>query len=98
MRFRPFMAFAALPLALGSIAEARPNTTTMSCGEAAATVARAGAIVLTTGDHSYERFVAATTFCLGGETTAPGIAPTLDSERCQVGYICRERPNLGNNK
>ena len=49
-----------------SLAEARPNTTSMSCGEAAATVARAGAIVLTTGEHTYERFVAASTFCLAG--------------------------------
>jgi hypothetical protein len=72
-----------------SVAEARPNTTTMSCGEAAATVARAGAIVLTTGEHTYERFVAASTFCLGGEIAEPGIAPAADSERCQVGYICR---------
>lgn len=79
-------------LATTSIAEARPNTAAMSCGEAAATVARAGAIVLTTGEHTYDRFVAASTFCLGGETTEPGIAPTLDSERCQVGYICRGAP------
>jgi hypothetical protein len=75
--------------AMTSLAEARPNTTTMSCGEAAATVARAGAIVLTTGEHTYERFVAASTFCLGGEIAESGIAPTADSERCQVGYICR---------
>ena len=85
-----------LLLAATSFAGARPNTTTMSCGEAAATVARAGAIVLTTGEHTYDRFVAATTFCLGGETTEPGIAPTLDSERCQVGYVCREPPDMNN--
>ena len=81
----PFIAL----LAMASIAEARPNTTAMSCGEAAATVARAGAIVLTTGEHTYERFVAASTFCLGGEIAESGIAPTADSKRCQVGYICR---------
>ena len=82
-------------LASNSGVDARPNTTTMSCGQAAATVARAGAIVLTTGDHTYERFVAASTFCLGGEIVEPGIAPTADSERCQVGYICRpvDTPN-----
>jgi hypothetical protein len=61
----------------------------MSCGEAAATVARAGAIVLTTGEHTYERFVAANTFCLGGERVEDGVAPTADSEQCKVGYICR---------
>jgi hypothetical protein len=72
--------------------EARPNTTQMSCGQAAATVARAGAIVLTTGDHTYERFVATNAFCLPGEIVEPGVAPTLDSPACQVGYVCRNRP------
>ena len=94
---RPACTAFILIFAATSIAEARPNTTTMSCGEAAATVARAGAIVLTTGDHTYDRFVAASTFCLGGEVTEPGIAPTVDSERCQVGYICRERPDINDN-
>ena len=96
MRRLPPLVLVAL-LATTSIAEARPNTTAMSCGEAAATVARAGAIVLTTGDHTYERFVAASTFCLRGETTEPGIAPTRDSERCQVGYTCREIDNSTDN-
>jgi hypothetical protein len=73
-----------------SVAEARPNTTTMSCGQAAATVARAGAIVLTTGEFTYERYVATGAFCLPGETTEPGVAPTADSRFCQVGYVCRQ--------
>jgi hypothetical protein len=66
----------------------------MSCGQAAATVARAGAIVLSTGEHTYERFVATNAFCLPGEITEAGIAPTLDSPSCQVGYICRTRIRL----
>ena len=88
MHWRACLTLLAL-LPTTSIAAARPNTTAMSCGEAAATVARAGAIVLTTGEHTYERFVSASTFCLGGEIAEPGIAPSADSERCQVGYICR---------
>jgi hypothetical protein len=81
----------AAALASASSAEARPNTTTMSCGQAAATVARAGAIVLSTGDHTYERFVATNAFCLPGEITEAGVAPTLDTPACQVGYVCRTR-------
>ena len=73
------------------LAEARPNTTTMSCAQAAATVARAGAIVLSTGKNTYDRFVATNAFCLPGETTEAGIAPTLDSPYCQIGYTCRQR-------
>lgn len=78
-------------------AEARPNTTAMSCGQAAATVARAGAIVLSTGELTYERFVATSAFCLGGEVVEPGIAPTLDSPACQVGYVCRQSSNNPDN-
>jgi hypothetical protein len=83
-------------LATFSIAGARPNTTTMSCDQAAATVARAGAIVLSTGAHTYERFVASIQFCMRRELTEPGIAPTLDSRRCQVGYVCRRPDWLDN--
>ena len=79
-------------LAQTSGVEARPDTTGMSCGQAAATVARAGAIVLTTGPHTYGRFVATNAFCLPGEIAEPGVAPTLDSPACQVGYVCRNRP------
>ena len=85
------LALSLFTLAFVSTAYARPNTTTMGCGQAAATVARAGAIVLSTGDHTYDRFVATSAFCLPGEVTEPGIAPTLDSPACQVGYVCRER-------
>jgi hypothetical protein len=84
-------------LAATSVATARPNTVTMSCGQAAATVARAGAIVLSTGEFTYERFVATNSFCLPGEITEPGIAPTIDSENCQVGYVCRQRDFFNNN-
>ncbi len=90
MRKLTLITLAAL-LASGSVAEARPNTLTMSCGQAAATVARAGAIVLSTGQFTYDRFVATRAFCLPTETTEPGIAPTIDSPQCQVGYVCRQR-------
>ena len=78
------------------VCEARPSTTTMSCAQAAATVAKAGAIVLTTGDFTYERFVATTTFCLGGEIAERGVAPTTDSPSCSVGYICKREDTNDN--
>lgn len=68
----------------------------MSCDQAVATVARAGAIVLLTGAYTYERFVASIQFCMLRELTEPGIAPTLDSRRCQVGYLCRRPDWLDN--
>jgi hypothetical protein len=78
-------------LATTSIAGARPNTANMSCDEAAATVTRVGDIVLSTGVNTYERFVASIQICLPGETTEPGLAPTLDSRFCKVGYICQRQ-------
>jgi hypothetical protein len=91
MRTLTFIAFAAL-LASASVAEAaRPSTLDMTCAEAAATVARAGAIVLTTGEHTYDRFVATGAYCLPGETTERALAPTIDTPYCQVGYRCEQR-------
>jgi hypothetical protein len=78
-------------LAGTSLCDARPSTTTMSCGQAAATVAKAGAIVLTTGPNTYERFVASNAECLPGEITEAAQAPTADSPSCTVGYVCRQR-------
>ncbi len=83
-------------LAGASTAEARPSTTTMSCAQAAATVAKAGAIVLTTGQFTYERFVATSAFCLPGEITEAGIAPTTDNPQCDLGYTCRQRERVEN--
>jgi hypothetical protein len=74
-----------------SLSEARPSTTTMTCGQAAATVAKAGAIVLTTGPGTYERFVASGAECLPGEFTEAAQAPTTDSPSCTVGYVCKQR-------
>jgi hypothetical protein len=78
-------------LAGTSLCAARPSTTTMSCGQAAATVAKAGAIVLTTGAGTYERFVASNAQCLAGEITETAQAPTTDSSSCTIGYVCKQR-------
>ena len=82
----------AVTLTATSIAAARPNTTTMTCAQAAATVSRAGAITLSTGKNTYERYVASISHCMPRQTTEAGIAPTRDNPRCQVGLLCR-RPD-----
>jgi hypothetical protein len=90
MRRVDFLVLAAL-LASASIAEARPSTASMTCAVAAATVAKAGAIVLSTGAHTYDRFVASNGFCMSEELPTPAQAPTLDNEHCAIGYVCRQR-------
>jgi hypothetical protein len=96
MRKTILSALAAL-LASASVAAARPSTLDMSCGEAAATVARAGAIVLSTGTHTYDRFVAHNGYCLPGQEVRRALAPTIDNPYCTVGYVCQEREPLYRN-
>ena len=74
-----------------SLGQARESTLNMSCRQAATLVASSGAIVLSTGRYTYERFVASTGFCLPGEWGERAWAPTRDG-RCRVGYICRTGP------
>jgi len=81
----------ALLVAGTSVATARPSTLNMTCAEAAATVAAYGAAVLSTGVHTYDRFVAHTGFCLPTEVAKPTTAPTLDTPYCSIGYVCEQR-------
>jgi hypothetical protein len=75
-----------------SVAEAaRLSTVGMSCAQAAATVASAGAIVLSTGQFTYDRFVAHTGSCMHNEVAKPVVAPTVDSPYCSIGYRCEQR-------
>src|SRR5688572_7911596 len=71
-----------------SLAQARPSTLSMSCAQASALVASRGAILLSTGRHTYDRFVAGRRFCSLGEYADPAWAPTA-SGQCRLGYICR---------
>jgi len=71
-------------------AHARPNTLDMSCADANALVAAHGAIVLSTGAHTYDRYVAHQGFCTPQETTAPAWVPTFDSAQCFIGYTCEQ--------
>ncbi|MGU3361321.1 hypothetical protein ACLBWX_13405 [Methylobacterium sp. M6A4_1b] len=76
-------------------AQARPDTRAMTCAEASALVARAGAIVLSTGPVTYARFVRDGGFCPLPETTQPSWEITRDDPKCFVGYTCRDKFNEG---
>ena len=82
---------AALLLASLSAAEARQSTLSMSCGQAVAVVRSQGAVVLSTGRHTYDRFVASARFCMPNEYADTAWAPTRDG-RCQLGYVCKAGP------
>jgi hypothetical protein len=75
-------------LATTAVAQ-RPLTLNMTCAEANGLVAQAGSIVLSTGQYTYDRFVAAPGYCFIGEHAWPGRAPTADARKCRLAYICK---------
>ena len=78
-------------LATGAAAQPRPSILAMSCGQARALVASRGAIVLGTGPHTYDRYVAHTGFCPHDQTTEPAFEPTRDNPQCYIGNRCIAR-------
>src|SRR5688500_7484027 len=84
-------------LIVASAAAGRPSTYAMTCAQAQALVTNTGAIVMSTGQYTYERFVAHRGFCRHGEVTDRVYAPTSDNPQCRVGYQCIWRPNLRDN-
>lgn len=66
----------------------RPQSLDLTCAQARDLVQRAGAVTISTGRHTYERFVADQGFCARMEVTRPGYAPTRDTGNCFVGYRC----------
>jgi hypothetical protein len=73
---------------------ARPNTLAMSCRQAQSLVASEGAVVMSTGKHTYARFVADAGYCETAEWAHSATAPTKDRKACPLGYICDTAPPI----
>jgi hypothetical protein len=71
-------------------AQARPSLATMGCAEASRLVASRGSVLLSTGPHLYDRYVANSAFC-EKQDTQPAWERTADQAQCLVGYVCRPR-------
>ena len=85
---RAVVASAAVLLLFGLPVQARPDTRTMTCAQAQDLVKRSGAIVLSTGQYTYSRFVADRRYCGHYEILRPSYAPTRDTAQCPVAYYC----------
>ena len=83
-----------LVLSMTAPLAARPSTLTMSCRQAQSLVANRGAVVLSTGRHTYDRFVAGPGYCATAEWAQSATAPTRDSPSCPLGYTCTTAPPL----
>lgn len=88
MGSRFVLAVSALLFGTMTSAEARPDTRDMTCRQAQQLVAQNGAVVMTTGPHTFRRFVHSYAFCQVQEQLAIEPAPTADTARCPVGYRC----------
>ena len=80
-----FLAFFFLPSAFA----ARPDTRKMTCRDLTALLESKRAVVLTYGNDLYDRFVIYPNMCdVGGDRPSRAFLPTLDVDRCSVGYSC----------
>lgn len=75
-----------------SPALARPDARTMTCDALNRFIARHGAVVMTTGRYTYQRFVASRRFCDPWQVTQPVYQVTRDRKRCVVYSTCIDPP------
>jgi hypothetical protein len=78
-------------LSFSDIAFARPDVRTMSCAQASALVWQNGAVVLTTGRYTYDRYVAGQRYCYPPSVIRRAWVATGDTKRCNIGYTCEQR-------
>lgn len=88
VRLTPCILFALVSTA----AFPRPSTLSMTCRQAQSLVASKGAVVMTTGAHTYNQFVTHQSYCMTAEWGYAATAPTKDMPSCQLGYTCSTEP------
>jgi hypothetical protein len=84
------VAGSAILVALSVPADARPDTRTMTCAQANQLVRQRGAVVMSTGQHTFRRFVASRAYCDPWEVRKTFYAPTRDARQCPISGVCEE--------
>jgi hypothetical protein len=79
-------------LAATAAEAARPSTLGMTCDQAQRLLASRGAVVMSTGQHTYNRFVVSGGYCEVAEWAESATAPTKDARHCPLGYTCTSTP------
>ena len=72
---------------------ARPYAPLLSCGRLKGMIYDKGAVVLSTGQFTFDRFVRDQGYCMLGEITEPAWIISKDQTQCFVGYTCGGRPS-----
>ncbi|MEZ0170680.1 hypothetical protein [Microvirga sp. TS319] len=81
--------------ATGALAQAGPLTTGRPCEADRALVDSRGAVVLSTGQYTYGRFVRDARYCQVDQYPQPAYVPSDDTAQCFVGYRCADGPDDG---
>ena len=88
------LALAALSLAILTaplLAQGRPDARRMTCDQVQSMIEERGAVVITTGQHTYERFVGGRFSCETPYVQLRTRITTRDTDRCIV-YACGRDP------
>jgi hypothetical protein len=85
------LAILILLLAIADVAYARPDARTMTCEQVKALIRQSGSVVVTTGEHTYERFVSGKAHCETSTVLRRAWTTTNDARKCLVGFICEKR-------
>lgn len=70
----------------------RPNSTAMTCGQVQSMINQRGAVVLSTGQHTFDRYVSNRNACQHGEILRRDYVPTRDNNRCYVQRCVNPQP------
>lgn len=70
-----------------AFAQGRPDSRSLDCGEVQSLIDARGAVVLTTGQFTYDRYVASRQFCSHPYVPVFASVPTRDRQECPV-YRC----------
>lgn len=84
------LAIAGLLILAAGLAEARPDARTMTCDQARQAVQKSGAVVMSTGQYTYKRFVVNSRFCDPHQVSAPIRVKTKGDGKCVLTY-CKTR-------
>lgn len=80
-------------LSTGALAQVGPSTTGRPCADDRGLVSSRGAIVLSTGQYTYGRFVRDARYCQVDQYPQPAYVPSDDNPQCFVGYRCADGPD-----
>lgn len=69
----------------------RINSQAYSCGQLISLVRSSGAVLLSTGRYTYDKYVANHAYCAINQELKRAYVPSADQRRCKVGYICKEK-------